>query len=97
MTYLSLPFWYTGVTLVGKQACAPGRVPLILAEGNVTFQTKSGSLETQLLASHAALRVPPLQMHCPACCYLAYSLHALMYSTRCKAAHQVYHMAEIAM
>ncbi|KAL0039283.1 hypothetical protein WJX79_001413 [Trebouxia sp. C0005] len=45
-----------GVTLVGKQICAPGRVPLILAEGNVTFQTKSGSLETQLLASHAALR-----------------------------------------
>jgi len=48
---------HTGVTLVGKQICAPGRIPLILAEGSVTFQTKSGSLETQLLASHAALRV----------------------------------------
>ncbi|KAL0053124.1 hypothetical protein WJX82_001225 [Trebouxia sp. C0006] len=45
-----------GVTLEGKQICAPGRVPLILAEGSVTFQTTSGSLETQLLASHAALR-----------------------------------------
>jgi len=57
MTCLSLPCLHTGVTLVGKQICAPGRIPLILAEGSVTFQTKSGSLETQLLASHAALRV----------------------------------------
>ena len=61
MTYLSLPYLRTGETLVGKQICAPGRVPLILAEGSVTFQTKSGSLETQLLASHAALRVRLLQ------------------------------------
>ena len=58
---LRLPVLHTGATLIGKQICAPGRVPLILAEGSVTFQTKSGSLETQLLASHAALRVRLLQ------------------------------------
>ena len=46
-----------GVKLVSKQACSAGRNPLVLAAGNVTFQTKSGALDSQLLPSHQPLKV----------------------------------------
>ena len=46
-----------GVKLVSKQICLPGRIPLVLAAGSVTYQTKSGALESQLLASHQPLKV----------------------------------------
>lgn len=54
----------SGVKLLGKQTCLPGRVPLVLAAGSITYQTKSGSLETQMLPSHAALKV---WQHCLQC------------------------------
>lgn len=46
-----------GVKLIGKQACLPGRTPLVLAAGSITYQTKSSALETQLLPSHQPLQV----------------------------------------
>ena len=53
-----------GVTLLGKQDCPLGRVPLVLAEGSLTYQTRSGTLETQLLSSHVPLKVgPPAALH----------------------------------
>lgn len=47
----------SGVKLIGKQACLPGRTPLLLAAGSITYQTKSSALDTQLLPSHQPLQV----------------------------------------
>lgn len=46
-----------GVKLVSKQACTAARNPLVLAAGTVTYQTKSGALDSQLLPSHQPLKV----------------------------------------
>lgn len=51
-----------GVKLIGRQACLPGRTPLLLAAGSITYQTKSSALDTQLLPSHQPLQV---STNCP--------------------------------